>query len=162
EFTLSLLKEFKQLGLHTTVDTSGYVSPVVLEKSISNTDLFLYDLKTLNDDLHENLTGVSNKKILQNFELLTQKKANIWVRIPLIPGLNDDVKNITEMVEYLKSKNGVIQRVNILPFHRTGFHKFESLGIENPLPGAKEMDESEITDVKALFTDAGFDVRVGG
>ena len=97
EFAAELLKRLEEQGVHTAVDTCGYVSYENIKKVLEYTDLFLFDLKLMDDAMHQKYTGASNKLILENFEKLSSdaKKtdAKIWIRTPLIPDVTDTDRN---------------------------------------------------------------------
>lgn len=95
EFLLALLAECKKRGIHTAVDTTGFAAPEILLQASQITDLFLYDLKIMDDGLHRQYTGVSNGVILDNLRELAARHGNIIIRVPVIPGINDGDENIT-------------------------------------------------------------------
>ena len=88
-------------------------------------DLFLYDVKTMDDRTHKKYTGVSNKLILRNFERLAEDGSNISVRFPIIPGVNDDAENVNRIAEFMLSHG--VKQVCLLPYHRAGIEKYRSL-----------------------------------
>lgn len=125
-FLHSLLKACKELGIHTAVDTCGYANSQVLSKINRHVDLFLYDLKVINDEKHMKFTGVSNKLILENLKKLSHNGQKIIVRFPLVPGVNDDEKDILELGAFLSSLKSV-KKLSILPYHKAGFEKLKRL-----------------------------------
>jgi pyruvate formate lyase activating enzyme len=127
EFAAALLSECRQRRIHTAVDTCAYAKQDVLATIAELTDLFLFDVKHLDDASHLALTGVSNGKILENLHWLDERGDRIWVRYPLIPGLNDtpdDLAALARLVDRLES----VDAVHVLPFHRGGESKRERLG----------------------------------
>ncbi len=126
-FLLELLRACKDQGIHTTVDTTGYVGLDTLLVAAQWTDLFLYDIKILDDARHRRYTGVSNAKILDNLNALGREHGNIWVRVPIVPGLNDADDDLEATVRFAASVPGVKQ-VNLLAYHHTGSYKFSRLG----------------------------------
>ena len=129
EFLIELLKASKQKNLHTAVDTSGYISSEILQKASQFIDLYLYDIKTLDDTLHKSFTGVSNRLILENLKKLVEWQKNIIVRIPLIPGINNNLEQMRQIGKFISSLQQ-IQEVHVLPYHRTGIEKYNRLGVE--------------------------------
>jgi len=129
QFLHALLSASKRKNLHTTVDTTGYTSPEILERLRDFVDLFLYDLKTLDDDCHREFTGVSNRLILENLERLIQWGRRVIVRIPLIPGVNDDSVSIRNMGAFVRDL-GAVSEIHLLPYHTTGSEKYRRLGME--------------------------------
>jgi pyruvate formate lyase activating enzyme len=107
-FLVELLKISKNNSLHTALDTTGYTSKEILQKVMNYTDLFLYDLKLIDDDEHIKYTGVSNIKILKNLDYLLKNSKNVIIRFPVIPGINNTKKNILQMKNYLAKQNGFI------------------------------------------------------
>lgn len=122
-----LLKETGKLGLHRTVDTSGHTEFKTLCRVAAHTDLFLYDLKHMDEEKHRDLTGVSNEKILNNLRQLDRLGNDIIVRIPVIPGVNCDDKNISETGAFAASLSH-IKGITLLPYHRAGANKYHYLG----------------------------------
>ena len=129
EFLIELLKASKQKNLHTAVDTSGYISSEILQKASRFIDLYLYDVKTLDNNIHKSFTGVSNKLILENLKRLTEWQKNIIVRVPLIPTLNDSLEAMQGIGYYVASLKS-INEIHLLPYHRTGIEKYNRLGVE--------------------------------
>ena len=127
QFLMALLEACRTREIHTAIDTSGYVRQEDLLDAARLADLFLYDLKLLDDERHRRYTGVSNRLILDNLHALGQIHQNIWVRMPLVPGVNDDLQDLEEIVLLAASIPGVRQ-VNLLPYHATGTAKFARLG----------------------------------
>ncbi|MGD0382534.1 MAG: glycyl-radical enzyme activating protein [Thermoguttaceae bacterium] len=126
-FLRNLLEACRTEGIHTAVDTSGYVSREDLLAAAPLTDLFLYDLKVMDDDRHRQWTGVSNVVILENLLALGDVHRNIWIRMPLVPGFNDEPEQVEAVARFAASAPGVRQ-VNLLPYHATAAHKWTSLG----------------------------------
>lgn len=129
EFLIELLRASKQENLHTTVDTSGYISYEILQKASRFIDLYLYDVKTLDDTIHKSFTGVSNKLILENLMRLAEWQKNIIVRVPLIPTVNDSLEAMQEIGCYVASLKS-INEIHLLPYHPTGVEKYNRLGVE--------------------------------
>jgi pyruvate formate lyase activating enzyme len=132
-FTIELLKQFKEAGYHTVIDTCGYTSWAELEQALDNTDLLLYDLKHLNDSKHKKYTSVSNKLILENLSKLNELDKPVWVRIPLIPGVNDSLEYIKTLTEFIKGFN--FDRTYFLPYHTIGVTKYWALDRTNEYSG---------------------------
>lgn len=159
DFLTSLLKSCRKEDIHTAVDTSGYVKFTAFEKILDFTNVFLYDIKLLDDGLHRKYTGVSNRLIFENLKKLQQKGAAIRVRIPLIPGITDTKLNLEGIISFLKSETQ-FKRVDLLPFNRMGESKYERLEVEYRL-GKREMQTAEeIEKIKTLFLLEGFQVNV--
>ena len=129
EFLLSLLRACREKGIHTVVDTSGMTTPGILEEVSKYVDLFLYDLKTLDDEKHRKFTGVSNRSIIGNLRRLSEWEKNVIVRIPVIPGVNDDPADLLESGAFVASL-GNVSEIHLLPYHRIGVEKYRRLGME--------------------------------
>ncbi len=129
ESLLNLLQQCGALGIHRTVDTSGFAPTETLMRIAEHTDLFLFDLKHMDNKLHQKYTGVSNDLILYNLKKLSETGQPIRVRIPLIPGINDDEKNIRATGLFIAKCKG-IQGIDILPYHPAATAKYRKLGLE--------------------------------
>jgi pyruvate formate lyase activating enzyme len=127
EFLSAVLKECREEGIHTTVDTSGFASAAVLKSIADDTDLFLYDLKLMNDTKHREFTGVSNHRVLENLRLLIDWNKNVIIRLPLIPALNDDEESIRALGTFVASLQ-TIREIHVLPYHRSGIEKYQRIG----------------------------------
>ncbi|MCK4921274.1 MAG: glycyl-radical enzyme activating protein [Bacteroidales bacterium] len=161
EFVEELLDVLKLENIHTAIDTTGYASEKIFSQVAPKTDLFLYDLKYMDDDLHLKFTGVSNKLILKNLEYLHNKQIPVIIRYPLIPGINDD-DNILQMKNYLLNKCPEFKEIHILPYHNIAAHKYLQFGVENKMQHQPEPSKKQINDVRIVFEDAGFKVKIGG
>ena len=129
EFSAALLREARRAGLNTCVETSGFAPVEVIREIAQATDLFLYDFKISDPALHKKFTGQSNSVILQNLEELNSLKANVVLRIPLIPECNGNERHIEGIVAV--SGLGCISRIEIMPYHRLGEAKYNRLNINN-------------------------------
>lgn len=159
DFLQDILKSCKIRGIHTAVDTSGYTSWESFEKIIDKVDLFLYDLKLIDNEKHKKYTGVSNKVILENLKKLSDSGANIYIRMPIIAGVNDD-SHIDETIEFLSNLN--IIQVNLLPYHKMGMEKYKRLGMEYKLTGDEKPSDEKMKEIADKFRKAGIKVKVGG
>ena len=138
DFCQELLKKLKENGIHTAVDTCGFVSKGALDKVIPYTDIFLYDLKAYDEDVHIKCTGRSNKQILENLEYLDSLGKDIEIRIPYVPEYNDDQ---IEKIALFLSKLKHVTKIRVLPYHNYAGSKYESLKMENTLPSKLPTDE---------------------
>ena len=133
QFLAECLKACKEKSIHTAVDTSGFAAWNTFEMILPYTDLFLYDLKVMNLQQHKKYTGVSNKPILRNLRKLSELGKGLWVRIPVIPGINDSDQEIEQIGIFLASLPHV-DIVELLGYHDIAKGKYESLGIPYALP----------------------------
>ena len=127
DFLLKILKKCKENGIHTAVDTAGHIPWESFEKIIPYTDLFLYDIKAINDAIHKEYTGVTNSLILKNLEKLLKTEVCIWVSIPVIPGVNDTEEEMKKIKAFFDA-NGYPEKIELLPYHAMGEHKYTALG----------------------------------
>ena len=161
DFLHSLLKVCKEREIHTAVDTCGYSDSNILLRISNDVDLFLYDLKLINEHKHIQFTGVSNKLILENLKLLAQQGKNIIVRLPIIPGLNDDEDNILGTGKFVSSLKNV-KEIHILPYHQAWIEKFKRLHkIKEPFMSRPPSPE-ELRAIDRILTQFGLKTRVGG
>jgi pyruvate formate lyase activating enzyme len=147
DFLKAILEKCKENGVHTAVDTAGNVPWDCFEKILPYTDLFLYDVKCFSEDLHKEGTGVSNRLILENLQKLSEKNAEIIVRIPVIPEFNDKEAEMQKIADYLKGLR--LNKVDLLPYHAMGEHKWSAIGKEAEhftVPNSTDVD-----DFKKLF-----------
>ncbi len=161
EFLLELLKECKSIGIHSTVDTSGFAPNEVVKKTAENAELFLYDLKLMNDDLHQKYTGVSNQLILKNLLELDQLGRKIIVRIPIVSELTDTNENLFAIRGFISYLNNVIE-VNLLPYHRAGEGKYIKYGKENKMENIESPAVTNIENIKQFFSELNCKVKIGG
>jgi len=160
-FLLQLLEACGKRGIHRTVDTSGYADTDTVMAVAEKTDLFLFDLKLMDPEKHKRFTGVSNAKILSNLTHLAKEGANISIRIPMIPGINDDERNIEQTATFVE-KLPNIRNIHILPYHDAARNKYEKLDMDYHLGALEAPHESLIETILERFTRAGLEARIGG
>ena len=160
-FLRALLQACRQVELHTAVDTSGYTPWNTLESILPFTDLFLYDVKIMNDDLHRRFTGVSNGLILSNLEALSKSNAHIILRIPVIPGINDDEDNLRQFAEF-SAQLPHLERVDLLPYHPSATGKYERLNINYALNQTKTPTEERMQQIARSLEPYQLNVKIGG
>ena len=138
----SLLRECKKEGIHTAVDTAGHVPYSFFERILPYTDLFLYDVKCLNPEVHRTYMGVDNRLILENLGKLLKTHVPVRIRIPLIKGVNATVEEMKKIKDFLLS-HGKPQGVDLLPYHPLGESKSLALGITPTVFQAPSKEETE-------------------
>ncbi|MBQ9131439.1 MAG: glycyl-radical enzyme activating protein [Clostridia bacterium] len=140
DFLEELLKKCKENGIHTAVDTAGHVPYRQFERILPYTDLLLYDVKCFDDDKHRHYTGVGNELILENLKKLLKTEKPVWIRIPVIPGVNDTAEEMERINAFLDSC-GAPERVELLPYHAMGEHKYAALhqGAQHFSPPSAEL-----------------------
>jgi pyruvate formate lyase activating enzyme len=122
QFATALLKECKTRDIHTVLDTCGYADPEVLQEVSDFVDLFLFDLKIMDNEKHKHYTGVSNQQIFHNLRTLSKNGKTIHIRIPIIPGITDDGENIHMLGTFLAPLQH-IEKISLLPYHRAWLMK---------------------------------------
>ena len=150
EFVASVLGMAKVEGLHTAVDTAGFVPRQALEATLPVCDLYLYDVKCLNSKQHQAYTGVPNAQILENLRWLDRQGKAIWIRIPVIPDFNNSESEMTAIAEFVSSLSSV-QQVTLMPYHSLGASKYPTLGLQYPYDSGKRITESEMANYRKLF-----------
>ena len=155
DFCAELLKRLKAEVIHTAVDTCGGVSKEALDKGIPYTDIFLYDLKAYDEDVHIKCTGKSNKQILENLKYLDSVGKNIEIRIPYVPDHNDS--QIEKIARFLAPFQN-ITKIRVLPYHNYAGSKYKALDIENTLPERLPSEEEIRTAVETIKSITNFAV----
>lgn len=158
-FVSECLERLKDNGIHTTVDTAGNVPWAYFMKVLDHTDLFLYDIKSCDERLHKEGTGIGNKRILDNARRLAEAGKPMWVRLVVIPGWNDETADLEDRLRFTASLGDVVERVDLLGYHTLGMGKYLRLGLEYPLPGMPDLEERLIEEAMALGDDLGLNMR---
>ena len=154
DFCAELLKQIKAEGINTAVDTCGFVSKSALDKVIPHTDVFLYDFKAFDEEVHIKCTGHSNKVILENLKYIDDCGKDIEIRIPYVPEYNSDqIEKIAEFLNTLKH----LTKVRVLPYHNFAGSKYNSLDMENTLPDILPTNE-ELEKAKEIIKSYGIEV----
>jgi pyruvate formate lyase activating enzyme len=161
QFSEAVLISLHHERLHTAVETSGFANWTAFERILPHTDLFLYDLKHLDDDRHIAGTGVSNHRILGNLEMLTAAGATVVVRLPLIPGFNMDSTDILAAARFAEEAG--VRDIELMPYHRFGQGKYAALGREYALGGVAPPPEDKVGELAKMIREkTGLEVRVSG
>ncbi len=148
-FCAELLSWLKQDGIHCAVDTSGAVGWQAFQKVLPHADTFLYDVKHADDSKHQQYTGQSNSRIVDNLRRLSECDVPIEVRIPLITGFNDDGKSIDSIGALLSELRGVVA-VRLLPYHHAG-SKYQAIGLDALMLALEEPSSVRIEEIAAQF-----------
>lgn len=144
-FVTRLFREVKKrFGLSTALDTSGMCEPPQAEELLDETDLVLLDLKATQPELHKQLTGQPQDRILRFARFVSDRGKKLWIRRVLIPGVNDSARELLSLGRFIGSLNGV-EKIEVLPYHRMGVHKWELLGMAYPLEGVETPSDKEVT-----------------
>jgi pyruvate formate lyase activating enzyme len=161
EFLLASLEACRAKGLHRAVDTSGFAPRDSLLAVAELTDLFLYDLKLMDTDLHRRWVGVGNRLILENLEALAKTDSEIWIRVPLIPGVNDDLENLEATARFVASLAKPCP-IHLLPYHRIGGDKYRRLAESYPMNDVLPPTREHTGEVAAGLRSFGLEVKIGG
>ena len=156
EFLVELLQILKSENISSAIDTCGSVDITEnIEKIVDFADLFLLDIKHLDSDLHKNLTGKSNEKILKFLEYLASKKKEIHIRIVLLNGISAEENYIVNLAKFLK-KYSTISRIDLLPYHTLGVKKWEALKLPYKLDDSALVSTDKAERIKKIFESEGF------
>ncbi|NLM46631.1 MAG: glycyl-radical enzyme activating protein [Firmicutes bacterium] len=159
-FVLEVLKRCKEEGIHTAVDTTGYVDWKHIEAILPYTDLFLYDLKQMNSELHRKVIGVPNERILENARKIAAAGGKFQIRIPVIPRFNDSVNAFKAAGKFILELGDAVEVVQLLPYHTLGVVKYERLQKEAPVLVADPPSDELVQARKKLLEDMGLKVMI--
>lgn len=161
EFLAELLARCRDLEIHTALDTSCHAPWRLIERMARHVDLFLCDVKHTDDAAHRRLTGVSNELILDNVRRLSDAGHAIRIRVPLIPGANDDEENLIATARFVKSL-ACVAEIDILPYNDILRAKLPRLSVDYPLQQSDRPTDERIGRVVRLMESFGLSVKVGG
>jgi pyruvate formate lyase activating enzyme len=161
EFNRKLLPALQAEGLNVGIDTAGYVPWQHIEPLLPYIDFFLWDIKMMNPIEHKKLTGVSNRLILSNARRISVKKCAIYIRIPLIPGYNDDEANLRAVCVFAQSLASIVQ-LDLLPMHHLGESRYASLNRSYPLANIPLIPDEVLLQMKNLVESYGLKCSIGG
>lgn len=149
DFNKKFLKKLKSRGIHTTVETAGLVEWEVFESLREDIDLFLFDIKQINDEAHRLGTGKSNRKILDNLKRLKEKGSEIIIRYPLIPNYNMSDADIAALSDFINEIG--LDTIHLLPYHRLGRDKYDKLGWNYELTDLLTPPKEEVERIAAFL-----------
>jgi pyruvate formate lyase activating enzyme len=161
DFLEALLRECKRLHIHTALDTSGYASPDDFGRITGLVDIILFDIKLIDDDLHQKCTGVSNGMILSNLKMLVNRRRNIRVRIPAVPGITDTEKNLEDIANFLTPLKNVGE-IDILPYNRLAEDKCARFNLRFRPGRLKSQTDEKMAEIEEMFSKRGYKVKIGG
>ena len=155
-FAARLFAAAKGLGIHTAIETNGSLGERLSDEEIRRIDLVIMDLKTWDPERHQRLTGKDVGPTLEFARRMSGLKRPMWIRFVLVPGLTDDRENIAPIAKFVAGL-GVVERVEVLPFHQMGRYKWEKLGIEYKLGDVKPPTSEEVENACKIFRDEGLE-----
>lgn len=150
-FLVSLFSTLKKKRISTAIDTSGIVKITKqIEEVVKVTDLFLLDIKCINDKICKQLVGVSNQKELEFANYLNKKQKEIWIRQVIIPGVTDKEEDLNQLKQFLSNLT-CVTKVELLPYHSMGKYKWEKLGKQYPLESVRDATEKDIKRAREIL-----------
>lgn len=162
DYSIELARKLKNAGCHVAVESSGFGEWEDLKRLAAYTDLFLYDIKHMNPLRHRVVTGVSNDLILTNLQKLAGQSVKIRIRIPVIPGFNNEKHNFKRMAAFLSTLDREVTAVDLLPFCNLAGIKYRQLERDYKYEGQLSMKDEEVRELEKVLQDEGFITNVGG
>jgi pyruvate formate lyase activating enzyme len=159
-FVSALLRECREAGIHTCVETSGCAPEPALRRVLPYADCWLYDLKLYDPDRHADYAGRTNETILANAAIVAESGADVLFRMPIIPGITDEPRNLEKIADFLQRIAGINSRVELMPYHRLAEGKYRSLDRPCPLPGAAPLSVEDLAGVQKVFADHGLECTI--
>ena len=159
-FAARLLRALKAEGMHTAIETCGQVEYEEIERLLPYLDLVMYDVKHMDSAQHERYTGATNETVLANLDRLAAEDVEIVVRVPMIPGVNDDADNIGRTADFAASRG--IARIDLLPYHRYAQDKYARLGLEYGLAGLQPPSAEHIAELATVVRSRELTCQIGG
>jgi len=161
DFLLSLIKSCKNKGLSTVIDTCGYAPTENFKKISEWTDIFLYDIKIIDNNTHKKYTGVTNELILENLKQLINNGEKVQIRIPLIPNITDSNENLESIAQFLDTLKN-IDEIRLLPYNKLGEYKIKKFNRTERLGKLPTQTDKEINRKCKPFESHGYKVKIGG
>ena len=161
DFSLALLRACKDMEIHTALDTCGLARWEIMDRIREYVDFFLYDLKLIDGEKHRQFTGVSNELILKNLQALSQRGHNIVVRVPVIPGVNDDDESIRQIGAFA-ARLAHLASIDLLPYHHIGMDKYTRLNKAYKLVDARPPTDERMAEIAHILQGFGLLVTRGG
>ncbi len=160
-FAKRIIHGAKQMGVHTCIDTSGYLGANCDDQMLDELDLVLLDVKSGDEETHKAATGRELAPTIAFGDRIAQRggPTRMWIRFVLVPGLTDDEENIRQVGQIISRWKNVIDRVEVLPFHQLGRDKWHSLGLEYKLEGTNAPSPEATEKVRDYFRSLGFEVH---
>ena len=157
-FTRRLLQEVHDAGVHTTVDTSGFLGARLTDDDLDNIDLFLLDVKSGDPSTYEDVTARQLQPTIDFGDRLHAKGKPVWVRFVLVPGLTDAEDNVQRVADIVARWKGTVERVEVLPFHNMGADKWDKIGLDYELKDTAPPSPESVEHVRSIFRSRGLTV----
>ncbi len=161
EFVREYFRLCKEKGLHTALDTSGAISTAKAFDVLDYTDLVLLDVKTTDDGLHQTYTGCTRKANQAWMERLAELGKPTWIRHVVVPGYTAEETRLRDVAQWVKPYVGIIERIELLPYHTLGTYKYEKMSIPYPLEGVPALSQEEMQHARQVFRDLLPNVPIG-
>lgn len=161
DYIVEILQALEREGISVVIDTSGFASTENFARVLPYTDLFLYDLKMIDDEKHQRYTGVSNKQVLTNLKYLSELGARIELRMIMVKGVNMADEDITEVISWLQKEDIKLTGITLLPYHDFGRDKYRKLNRECT-QNFEKPSEAELNHIKNMLEDSGYQVTIQG
>lgn len=153
-FAVKMFRAAKDLAIHTAIETNGFLGERLSDEELKLIDLVILDMKAFGLEQHKRVTGVGNEPVLAFAKRLAALKRPMWLRQVLVPGLTDDPQELRRVAEFGASL-GVVERVEILPFHQMGRYKWKRLGIDYELAATEPPSDESVDAAVRIFREAG-------
>jgi len=157
-FVLKLFKAAQTMGIHTALDTNGYLGDRLLDEELEAVNLVLLDIKTWDPERHRHLTGMEIGPVLAFARRLAARNKRVWLRYVLVPGLTDNSDDIAQIAQFTAGL-GNVERVDVLPFHQMGRYKWQELGMDYKLQDFEPPSEELVERTCAQFRSTGLNVH---
>ena len=161
DFARELLRECKEHGLHTAIESAASTKFSEIEKLLPYLDLYLMDIKHMDAEKHKEFTGVTNERILENARAVAECGVELIIRTPVIPGFNDTPEEIRAISHFAKTLPGVREH-HLLPYHRLGQDKYEGLGRKYSLVGIEPPSREKMEYLLSVAETSGLKCKIGG
>jgi pyruvate formate lyase activating enzyme len=162
EFVLETSRLLKEHDIHIALDTAGLWDFEMVRPALKIADLILYDIKAFDPRIHEACTGVSNEAILENARRLAKMDKAMFLRMIIVPGMNDEENDLKRRLEFAVSLGSAVKQVDLLKYHRLGLGKYRDLGLEYPIPEVPEAVDSDVAWASDYGRSLGLNMTVGG
>lgn len=150
DFVKEAAQLLHQNGIHVALDTAGNVQWSILKNLLQDIDLILFDIKAIDPIYHKECTGVTNEKIIENVKKIAQLKKDLWIRLVIVPGWNDDLEDIEKRFQLINSLGDCVKRVDILKYHNLGSSKYEQLGLKYSISKDTACSDTLVQQIKTI------------
>jgi len=153
-FAVRLFEATHAMGVHTAIETNGYFGERLSDEELGDIDLVLLDMKAFTLEQHKRVAGIANEPVIAFARRLAALRRPMWLRYVLVPGLTDVASEMEQLAEFAAGL-GVVERVEILPFHQLGQYKWEKLGLDYQLSGVETPTREQVDGAIAIFASKG-------